>query len=281
MGKSRFISFILSVFPGLGHFYLGLMNRGMVIMAAFFGWLGLVLLASVVTGSHDFLVLLVLLPLVWLYSLFDALQLCGRIQSGETVPDSSPLAELGNSLADGYKSRFWALLFSIIPGAGHMYLGWQQRGLGLMTIFFLALFLMDWLHLSLFFFMLPVIWLYSFFDALQLVSACDRTVPESEDTLLSWLVEKQRWVGLSLIALGILIIFERVVVPYLSYNLINIIKTGFIAAMFIGGGVRLVMGSRLNLPATEKVKTESCLDNDINDINDIMEDERCNAKEKP
>ncbi|MGI9860474.1 hypothetical protein SDD30_03685 [Moorella naiadis] len=158
-------------------------------------------------------------------------------------------------------------------------------GLGLMTIFFLALFLMDWLHLSLFFFMLPVIWLYSFFDALKLVSACDRTVPESEDTLLSWLVEKQRWVGLSLIALGVLIIFERVVVPYLSYNLINIIKTGFIAAMFIGGGVRLVMGSRLNLPITEKVKTESCLDNDmdndINDINDIMEGERCNEKKKP
>ncbi|OIQ58584.1 hypothetical protein MOTE_17720 [Moorella thermoacetica] len=284
MGKSKFTSFILSVFPGLGHFYLGLMNRGMVIMAVFFGWLGLVLLASVVTWSHDFLVLLVLLPIVWLYSLFDALQLCSRIQSGETVPDSSPIAELSESLANGYKSRFWALLFSIIPGAGHMYLGWQQRGLGLMTTFFLALFLMDWLRLSLFFFMLPVIWLYSFFDALQLVSANDTTVPESEGTLFPWLVARQRWVGLGLIALGVLIIFEREIVPHLSYQLISTIKTGLIAAIFIGGGVRLVMGSRLNLPVTEKVKTDTHLaddNNEVSTINDITGDERCNGKEKP
>jgi TM2 domain-containing membrane protein YozV len=275
MGKSKFISFILSAFPGLGHFYLGQTNRGMVVMAAFFGWIGLVALACVVTGSNDFLVLLILLPIIWLYSLFDALQLCGRLQAGETVPDCSPLSELGNSIAGSNKNTLLALLFSIVPGAGHMYLGWQQRGLGFMSTFFLAMFLMEWLHLSLFFFMLPVVWLYSFFDTLKLVSAYDSTVSESEGTLLFWLAERQRWAGLVLIALGVLIIFERIVFPYLSYQLVNIIKTGLIAAIFIGGGLRLALGSKINLPVTSDLMTNVVPDNEIG------EGERCNEMEKP
>ncbi|AKX93715.1 hypothetical protein MTHERMOG20_06950 [Moorella thermoacetica] len=273
MGKSKLISFILSFFPGLGHFYLGLMNRGIAFMATFFGWMALVILASVITGFNGFIALLILLPLIWLYSLFDAVQLCGRLQSGETVSDSSPLAELSESLVNGYKSRLWALLFSIIPGAGHMYLGWQQRGLGFMSTFFLAMFLMEWLRLSLFFFMLPVIWLYSFFDVMQLVSN-DISVPASEGSFSTWLLERQRWVGLVLIGLGILIIFDRMVVPYLSYELINFIKTGFIAAIFIGGGLRLALGSKIDLPATEE-KTG------VSSDNELMEGERCNHRENP
>lgn len=253
MGKSKFITFILSAFPGLGHLYLGLMNRGLVFMAAFLGWTALVLLGAEIIRSGDFTVLLVLLPIIGLYSLFDALHLCGRMQAGETIPDVSPLAELGKSLANGYKSKLAALLFSIIPGAGHMYLGWQQRGLGLMAIFFLNLFLMDWVHLSLFFFMLPLIWFYSFFDVLKLVSSDARTAPEEEGALFSWLAERQHWVGIGLIALGALILFERLVVPYLSYQIVNMIKTGFVAALLIGGGLRLAWGSKI---AVQNGKTE-------------------------
>lgn len=253
MGKSKFITFILSAFPGLGHLYLGLMNRGLVFMAAFLGWTALVLLGAEIIRSGDFTVLLVLLPIIGLYSLFDALHLCSRMQAGETIPDVSPLAELGKSLANGYKSKLAALLFSIIPGAGHMYLGWQQRGLGLMAIFFLNLFLMDWVHLSLFFFMLPLIWFYSFFDVLKLVSSDARTAPEEEGALFSWLAERQHWVGIGLIALGALILFERLVVPYLSYQIVNMLKTGFVAALLIGGGLRLAWGSKI---AVQNGKTE-------------------------
>ena len=56
-----------------------------------------------------------------------------------------------------------ACLFSIVPVPGHMYLGYQQEGLELMTLFF---FLIDWMRI-LFMFVIPVIWFFSMFDALS------------------------------------------------------------------------------------------------------------------
>ncbi len=56
-----------------------------------------------------------------------------------------------------------AMALSIIPGAGHMYLGYQKKGLIIMGGFFFTIFFMGWLNISLFLFVLPLIWFYSFF----------------------------------------------------------------------------------------------------------------------
>lgn len=64
--KSKTLVFFLSFIPGAGQMYLGLMSRGVQLMGAFFfitflmGWLNLQLLAFI-------------LPVIWCYSLFDAL----------------------------------------------------------------------------------------------------------------------------------------------------------------------------------------------------------------
>jgi hypothetical protein len=64
--KSKFLTFILSFFPGVGHMYLGYMKLGVQIMAIFLGsifltdWLRLSLLWVVV-------------PIIWFYSMFDSL----------------------------------------------------------------------------------------------------------------------------------------------------------------------------------------------------------------
>lgn len=247
MRKSSLLTFFFSLFPGLGHLYLGLMHRGLSMMAVFFGWIALVGALSGLARTDKFMILLVLLPVIWFYSLFDALNLCLRMQQGEHPVDLSPLVELGHSLEAGRRSRLWALLFSIVPGAGHMYLGWQEKGLGLMLAFFGALFLLDWLHLSLFLFLLPVIWFYGLFDALQLVSG-EEAAPPARASLLAWVAQRQRWVGIGLIVLGGVVLFDNLVAPYLTYQLQNLLRTGLVAALFIGGGLRLALGSTVAPP---------------------------------
>jgi hypothetical protein len=64
---NKTIAFLLSVVPGLGHLYLGAMNRGLQLMIIFFGSIFLMDLLRL--GVFPFW-----LPIIWFYCLFDALQ---------------------------------------------------------------------------------------------------------------------------------------------------------------------------------------------------------------
>ncbi|QQE78976.1 hypothetical protein [Alicyclobacillus sp. SO9] len=64
--KSRFLTFVLSFVPGLGHLYLGLNRRGLQFMIAAF--------ACVILSTMIPLIFPSVLAIVWFYSLFDALQ---------------------------------------------------------------------------------------------------------------------------------------------------------------------------------------------------------------
>ena len=59
--------------------------------------------------------------------------------------------------------KFLFFLSSLIPGAGHMFLGFMKRGLLLMTIYFIDIGLSMILNGFLVF--MPVIWFYCLFDA--------------------------------------------------------------------------------------------------------------------
>ncbi|MEW5783758.1 MAG: hypothetical protein AB1767_01530 [Bacillota bacterium] len=145
------------------------------------------------------------------------------------------------------KSKFVTVIMSIVPGLGHLYLGWMERGMQFMIAFFFSLFLMEWLNISLFAYMLPVIWFYSLFDALQHFGS--EAVQPAQIAPWSWLADKQRWVGFGLIAIGALILINRMAIPwlqtYLSYNHIRMISAGLVALLFIAGGIRLVIGKPL------------------------------------
>ena len=63
--KNKILFFLFSLIPGAAHMYIGLIKRGLVIMLAFVAGAGLAMMTDVPA-------LLLLLPVLWFYSFFDA-----------------------------------------------------------------------------------------------------------------------------------------------------------------------------------------------------------------
>lgn len=78
MNKPKRLLYLLAIMPGLGHFYLGLMTRGLQFMLLFFGTIFLTNLI----GSFGFF-----LPIIVFYSYFDALQSYSKYREGYELTD--------------------------------------------------------------------------------------------------------------------------------------------------------------------------------------------------
>ena len=238
--KSKFITFLLSFIPGLSHLYLGFGDRALIFFIVFFGAIGGTLGLIILTRFDKFILLLVFtLPIIWLIALIDAFSL----------RDKSILSELRNSKGEIEKENLdeikksnrkaIAMALSIIPGAGHMYLGHQKKGLIIMGAFFFTIFFMGWLSLSLFLFVLPLIWFYSFFDALHSVNGNNYEEISFELSMI-----KLEWVGWGLVTIGILIVVERILYPLIPYQMRNYIQTSIVSIIFILGGIKLLVKNK-------------------------------------
>lgn len=82
------------------------------------------------------------------------------------------------------RSKFLTFVFSLLPGAGHMYLGFMKMGLSLMAAFFFLIFLSTWLNIGPLLFALPLIWFYSFFDCMNKRYSTDEEFLLLEDNYL-------------------------------------------------------------------------------------------------
>jgi len=254
--NERFKTILLSLIPGLGHFNLGLMNRGLTFLIGFFGLGIMIVFITLVTHQGGFIAFLGILPIIWIYNIFDSIQLITRKQSGEELEDRTVLEDFEDARREqGKKSKALATILSVFPGAGHMYLGLQRRGLQLMAAFLFGIYILDILRLSLFLFLIPLIWFYSFFDALQKVSKHGEE--ELEDVpLVSYFINHQRWIGIGLLALGLYYMFDNIVVPVIgpsirqglgidiSYWYYNYFQMAVICILLIGGGLKLLVGSK-------------------------------------
>lgn len=76
--KSTALCFFLSLIPGAGHIYLGLKNKGLVFMSAFFG---------VIVLADFFNLLTPIFGLIWIYSFIDSLTSCSSLNKGEILQD--------------------------------------------------------------------------------------------------------------------------------------------------------------------------------------------------
>ncbi|GCL73604.1 hypothetical protein [Paenibacillus naphthalenovorans] len=251
----RFVTMLLSFVPGLGHFQLGLMQRGLAFLLTFFGLTIMIIFVTALTNRGEFMVFLGVLPIIWLYCMFDCVQHLNRKQRGEELIDRSIFEDYQEMREAGKKNKTLGMLLSIFPGAGHMYLGLQKRGLQLMAAFLFSIYIIDVLRLSLFLFLIPILWFFSFFDALQYISRYGRE--EIRDVpVVDWLINHQRWVGIGLLALGLYYLVDNVMMNGLErwvdeqlsreimYWYHQYFHTFIVCVLLIGGGLRLLFGSK-------------------------------------
>ncbi|HHV71828.1 MAG TPA: hypothetical protein GXX38_04350 [Clostridia bacterium] len=245
--KSKFVVFILSFIPGLSHFYLGLKERALIFFVLFFGVIfGTMALVAITNISELFLIMCFCLLIIWLVGLIDSISFVDKLRSMNLrmAINDDELWEVNGNMKKNNRKLITAAL-SAVPGAGHMYLGLQKEGLQLMTSFFFSLFFIGWLRMSLFLFILPVIWFYSFFDALHRVEEDNIIVQEKDNSLFSWLNYKPKWVGWGLILLGCFVIFDRIVSPLINWQVRNYMQTGIVSLILIGAGIRLLRGEKI------------------------------------
>jgi hypothetical protein len=249
--SERFYTIVLSFLPGLGHFQLGLMNRGLTLLAAFLGLGVMVVFVSALSHRGEFLVFLAALPIIWVYGFFDVVQQVNKKQRGEVLVDRTIFEDFEARKEDGKKSKAIATFLSIFPGAGHLYLGMQRRGIQLMAAFLFSIYILDILRLGIFLFLIPIIWFYSFFDGMQKVSKYGAE-PFEDIPVISYFLNHQKWVGIGLILLGLYYLLMNVVLPAVS-PLINVnvmswiqsyFQTGLVCVLLIGGGIKLLSGSK-------------------------------------
>lgn len=242
--KSKFISFILSFIPGLSHLYLGFADRAVIFLMVFFGTIAITAGLVFISHSDVFLIILILaLPIIWLVALLDAFSLARKMRLYVHSNDENTMAFNGRDEVKESNRKIIALALSTIPGAGHMYLGLQNKGLILMAVFFFTVFFMGWLSSSLFLFILPLIWFYGFFDAFHIVNG---TKGEEDEFMDLFLKLKPEWIGWAMIAIGILVVVERIVFPLIPYQFRDYIQTSIVSLIFIFGGIKLLIKSKTN-----------------------------------
>ena len=236
--KSKFIAFILSIIPGLSHLYIGLKERAIIFFIMFAGLsIGSIGLAGMTRIGEFLIILLIGYPLLWLIALVDMFSAWKKIErreaySGEVFDETTFDSKLDKKTI--------ALGLSIIPGAGHMYLGYQNKGLALMGTFFFSVFFMGWLGISIFLFTLPLIWFYSFFD-------CMHTIDGNEEAINKEFVfpnVKPEWIGFGLIGIGLFIVLEKILFPLIDYQFRRYIQTSIVSLIFIVLGIRILMRNK-------------------------------------
>lgn len=240
---------LLSFVPGLGHFQLGLMQRGLTAMVAFFGVPVLVFFITMMTNNDSFIAFLLVMPVLWFYSMFDALKQQERKQTGFELIDRSIFDDFHLSDEFGRKNRTLATIIAIFPGAAHLYLSMNKRGIQLMAIFLFSIYVLDVLRLSLFLFLIPILWFFAFFDGLQSISKYENGTLVDKPIVENW-TSYHRSIGLVLILLGGYYIFKEVIVQFLyqlfpntnfMYWVNDFGQTLIVALILIGGGVKLFL----------------------------------------
>ena len=166
------------------------------------------------------------------------------------------------------KSKFMTFIWSLIPGAGEMYLGFFRQGVSLMAVFFVLLGISGFLRLAFLAYLAPIVWFYSFFHANNLNSLSDEEFYAIEDDyLIHWntlihnqkLLKKHRKLtaaclilfGAGILWSGLSRLFLQYLVPALNltdeamsavYYITELIPQCAVAIAIIAAGIYLIRG---------------------------------------
>lgn len=175
------------------------------------------------------------------------------------------------------KHGFWVFIFSLIPGAGEMYMGFKKQGLSIMLLFWGSIALASITGLGWLAMFLPVIWFYSFFNVHNLKSLSEEEFYSVEDNYIlhmdqfsgdmgKFLQKHQSVVAWVLILFGICILWSRFtsllyfIVPNnmadYVYNICNSLPQIVIAAGIIAAGIYLLTQQKKELKQETETKDE-------------------------
>ena len=175
------------------------------------------------------------------------------------------------------KHGFWVFIFSLIPGAGEMYMGFKKQGLSIMLLFWGSIALASITGLGWLAMFLPVIWFYSFFNVHNLKSLSEEEFYSVEDNYIlhmdqfsgdmgKFLQKHQSAVAWVLILFGICILWSRFtsllyfIVPNnmadYVYNICNSLPQIVIATGIIAAGIYLLTQQKKKLKQETETKEE-------------------------
>ncbi len=173
------------------------------------------------------------------------------------------------------KSSFLTFCFSLLPGAGQMYMGFMKRGVSLMGIFFLLVFASTWLNIGPLMAIAPIIWFYAFFDTHNLRAMPDDEFYTMEDNYIAIpeffkekageLQDKYRSaLAAILIIIGVCSLWNNVYdliegsvprfIANAFYKFGRFIPQLLVSALIIALGVYLIRGKKKDLDNIEKDK---------------------------
>jgi len=170
------------------------------------------------------------------------------------------------------KNAFFTFCFSLLPGAGQMYMGFMKRGISLMSSFFLVIFLSTWLNLGPLLLFMPIVWFFSFFDTHNLRSMPDDMFNTFQDEyiIIPEFVKKgvqsingkyRSVVAVVLIVVGCILLWnnfyyliEGLLPHFLSntlFRLGRIFPQTLVGIVIIAIGVYLIRGKKRELDAVQ------------------------------
>ncbi len=179
------------------------------------------------------------------------------------------------------KNKFFTLIFSMMFGAGQMYMGFMKQGVSIMAATAVIFFTGSWLNIGPVMFALPVLWFYSFFDSINKMSLSDEKFQELEDQFLFLpnsdhiLIKKlyskyETIIAMLLILIGVSVLGENVL-DYLSsqisnypqlFAFVNSLRWNasriLFAVVIIVIGVKMIIGKKTELDSdNSKIESKS------------------------
>ena len=122
-------------------------------------------------------------------------------------------------------NKFYTALLSIVPGAGHMYLGLMKKGLQFMFMFFSVIIITDLIYSARSLTILNiVIWFYAFFDAYHTRKKLEAGEIVEQDLFRELRLSSLRpkYIGIGLVVIGAIVFIQQVIIELLSLGVMVI-----------------------------------------------------------
>lgn len=172
------------------------------------------------------------------------------------------------------KRGFWTFIFSLMPGAGEMYLGFMKRGVSTMLVFLGWLTFCGMSGFDVGIILVSVIWFYSFFTVHNLVSLPDEEFYQQEDDYIlihmdrivgidQWERGKVKFLAAALIIIGIFTAAQQIwqmlwdILPDWLQSEVGVFYYGLpkvvISLLLIALGIYLIRGKKKQLDRQDEV----------------------------